>query len=43
LDSYHISYVLYPAGTPLSYFLSKSPQWERIYGDNLAVIYRRVR
>ena len=43
LDSYHISYVLYPAATPLSYFLSKSPQWERIYGDNLAVIYRRVR
>jgi len=43
LDSYHISYVLYPAGTPLAYFLSKSPQWERIYGDNLAVIYRRVR
>jgi hypothetical protein len=43
LDSYHIFYVLYPAGTPLSYFLSKSPQWERIYGDNLAVIYRRVR
>jgi len=42
LDSYHIAYVLYPAGTPLAYFLSYSSQWECIYQDNQAVIYRRL-
>lgn len=41
LDTYHISYVLYPTGTPLAYFLSKSLHWDCIYQDNQAVIYRR--
>jgi hypothetical protein len=39
---YHISYVLYPNDTPLTYFVSKDAHWERIYGDEQAVIYRRV-
>jgi hypothetical protein len=42
LDRYQVSYLLYPPDTALSYFLSKSPQWERIYGDEQALIYRRV-
>lgn len=42
LDRYRVTYVLYPTGAPLSYFLSRSSQWERIYADELALIYRRV-
>jgi hypothetical protein len=42
LDRYQVSYLLYPAGAPLSYFLSKSPSWECIYRDRQAVIYRRT-
>ncbi len=42
LDRYRISYILYPAETSLSYFLSKMPQWEQIYNDGQAVIFRRV-
>jgi hypothetical protein len=41
LDRYHVVNVLYPAGMPLSYFLSKSQQWERIYSDGQTDIYRR--
>jgi hypothetical protein len=41
LDRYQVTNVLYPVGTPLSYFLSKSSQWERIYSDGQSVIYRR--
>ena len=40
LDRYRISYVLFPADTPLSYFLSKSRSWQPIYRDPQAVIYR---
>jgi len=42
LDKYDISYILYPAHTPLAYFLSNSSRWECIYQDNQAVIYRRL-
>jgi hypothetical protein len=42
LNRYQVAYVLYPPDTALSYFLSKSSQWERIYSDEQAVIYRRV-
>jgi len=42
LDRYQVTYLLYPPDTALSYLLSKSPQWERIYGDQQAVIYRRA-
>ena len=41
LHRYGISYVLYPADTPLCYFLSKSPSWEAVYRDPQSVIYRR--
>ena len=41
LNRYRISYVVYPVNTGLSYFLSKSPQWERLYSDGQAAIYRR--
>ncbi len=40
LDRYQVSYVLYPANTAFAYYLSKVPQWERIYADGQAVIYR---
>jgi hypothetical protein len=40
-DHYDISYVMYPARTPLSYFLSKSPRWRCFYQDSQAIIYRR--
>ena len=43
LDKYLVSYVLYPAESPLSYFLSKSPKWECVFRDGQAVIYRRVK
>jgi hypothetical protein len=43
LDRYGVTYVVYPAGPALPYFLSKSPLWERIYGDGQAVIYHRSR
>jgi hypothetical protein len=42
LDKYKINYVLYPAHTPLVYFLANSSSWECIYQDSQAVIYRRV-
>jgi hypothetical protein len=42
LDKYQISYVLYPAHTPLAYFLGNSALWECIYQDNQSIIYRRV-
>ncbi len=41
LDKYSIGYVIYPAGTPLAYYLSKSSRWERAYSDHQAVIYKR--
>src|SRR5437764_13117050 len=43
LDRYGVTYVLFFRGTALPYFLSKSSQWERIYSDEQAVIYRRLR
>jgi hypothetical protein len=42
LDKYQIRYVLYPANTPLAYFLSNDLGWECIYQDAQAVIYRRI-
>jgi hypothetical protein len=42
LESYKIGYVLCPANSPLAYFLSKSPDWECVFHDDQAVIYRRV-
>jgi hypothetical protein len=41
LDRYKVTTILYAVGTPLSYFLSKSSQWERIYTDGQSVVYRR--
>jgi hypothetical protein len=43
LDRHGVTYVLFLAGPALPYFLSKSSQWERIYGDGQAVIYRKLR
>jgi hypothetical protein len=40
-DQYDISYVIYPNGTPLSYFLSKSARWRCLYEDKLAIVYTR--
>jgi hypothetical protein len=42
LDRYQIGYVLYSADSPLSLFLSRSPQWECVFRDRQAVIYRRI-
>jgi hypothetical protein len=42
LDRYQVSYVLFPAYTALAYYLGKVPEWELIYGDEQAVIFRRV-
>jgi hypothetical protein len=41
LDRYKVSYILFSADAPLAYLLSKSSQWERVYGDEQAVIYGR--
>lgn len=43
LDRYQVAYVLYSVNYPLDIYLSNSPQWERIYADDKAVIYRRNR
>lgn len=43
LDRHKINYVLYAADAALPYFLSKNSEWERIYSDGQAVIYRRLR
>jgi hypothetical protein len=42
MDRYQVNYVLYPADAAFTYYLSKMPQWNRIYGDAKAVIYRRA-
>jgi hypothetical protein len=42
LDKYKITYIVYPAHTPLAYFLANNARWEQIYQDNQAVIYRRL-
>lgn len=42
LDRHQVTYVLYPADAALTYHLSKVPQWQRVYGDDKAVIYRRA-
>ena len=42
LNKYRIDYILYPAHTPLAYFLANSARWECIYQDDQAVIYRRL-
>ena len=42
LDQYKIDYVLYEPDQPLSYLLDHSPQWQRMYADSVAKVYRRV-
>jgi hypothetical protein len=42
LDKYKIEYILYRASSPLTYFLSKSAEWECVFRDDEAVIYRRA-
>jgi hypothetical protein len=42
LERYQVAYVLYAADSPLSYFLSKISEWQCLYRDEQAVIYRRV-
>jgi hypothetical protein len=41
LDRYQVGYILFAADSPLSLFLSRSPQWECVFHDGQAVIYRR--
>jgi hypothetical protein len=43
LERFNVSYILFATNTPLAYYLSKVPQWERIYSDDQAVVYRAVR
>jgi hypothetical protein len=42
LDKYDIHYVLYESKTPLSYLLDHSRDWQLVYGDSVAKLYRRV-
>lgn len=42
LDGYAIRYVLYAPNTALAYFLRKSADWQEIYRDSNAVIFRRI-
>jgi hypothetical protein len=42
LDKYNIDYVLYEPNMPLSYLLDHNPQWQVIYGDSVAKLYRRI-
>ena len=41
LDKYKIDYVLYEPDTPLAYLLDHSRQWQLIYSDSDAKVYRR--
>lgn len=42
LDRYQITYVLYEPDRPLSYLLDHSPQWQVMYADSVAKVYRRA-
>ena len=42
LDHYRIETVLFSTDSPLAYFLSTSAQWECVYKDKQAIVYRRV-
>ena len=42
LDKYSIEYMLYEPNMPLSYLLDHSSQWQVIYADSVAKVYRRV-
>jgi len=42
LDKYNIEYILCEPNKPLSYLLDHSPQWETVYADSVAKLYRRI-
>lgn len=42
LEARQIGVVLVEPGTPLAGRLAEQPGWEQLYGDDLAVVYRRV-
>jgi len=42
LDQLEIDYVIYDAERNLDYWLREAPEWQQIYRDQIAVIYRRV-
>jgi hypothetical protein len=42
LDKYNIDYVLYEPKAPLSYLLDHSSEWQVIYTDSVARLYRRI-
>src|SRR5579864_372247 len=39
---YRIAYILYPANSPLAHFLSQSLEWECVFRDSQAVIYKPI-
>jgi len=42
LDRYGVTYVLFPKGTPLAYFLASNGRWERLYEGSNSIIFRRA-
>jgi hypothetical protein len=42
LDKYRIDYVLIGAREPMAYLLARSPAWQPMYSDDLAVLFERA-
>jgi hypothetical protein len=42
LDRYDIQVAIYPTGQPLTDWFDAADDWERVYADALAVVWRRV-
>ncbi|HUK07334.1 MAG TPA: hypothetical protein VLX09_05650 [Stellaceae bacterium] len=43
LDRYHITWALLEPSTPAAAALARMPDWQRLYGDDIAVVYRQRR
>jgi hypothetical protein len=41
LDAYHVEYVIFERGTPLTAVLTASPDWTQVYEDEIAEIFVR--
>jgi len=41
-DRYGVDWIMISAGRPLDWALSGQPDWEKVYNDNICVIYRKI-
>jgi len=38
---YEFDYIIWEKNSPLTFYISNSPEWELLYSDEVSVIYRR--